>query len=201
MRFSFSQYLLFRLNWKRKKIHSRGFIIYPLEYIFIARISFSITCLNLKSVTDFFLLTKDLQVKNHREKNPKQTSIYLLCLQLHTAVDLMMMIMMIILPISLCSRVYKRFSRNIRAYILFRHRLSAFHFKSIMCLMHSSGLVCSSNTEIYLKHHSPSFFHIFFIIRETQYACLCMRKMLMLKLKNMLVYVILCARSLFLSLS
>lgn len=170
MRFSFSQYLLFRLNWKRKKIHSRGFIIYPLEYIFIARISFSITCLNLKSVTDFFLLTKDLQVKNHREKNPKQTSIYLLCLQLHTAVDLMMMmIMMIFLPISLCSRVYKRFSRNIRAYILFRHRLSAFHFKSIMCLMHSSGLVCSSNTEIYLKHHSPSFFHIFFYQRNSVY--------------------------------
>lgn len=94
----------------------------------------------------------------------------------------------------------KRLSRNIRAYILFRHSLSAFHFKCIMCLMHSSGLVCSSNTKIYLKHHSPSFFHIPFI-RETQCARLCMRKMLMLMLKNMLVYVILCARSLFLSLS
>lgn len=104
--------------------------------------------------------------KSPRKKKPKQTSIYLLCLQLHTAVDLMM-IMMIILPISLCSRVYRRFSRNIRAYILFRHRLSAFHFKCIMCLIHSSGFVCSSNTEIYLKHHSPSFFHIFFYQRNS----------------------------------
>lgn len=165
MRFSFSQYLLLRLNWKRKKKHTLSRVHYlSIRVYFYCSFFIFHNMLKFEERYGFFPSNKRSSgEKSPRKKNPKQTSIYLLCLQLHTAVDLMMMIMMIILPISLCSRVYRRFSRNIRAYILFRHRLSAFHFKCIMCLIHSSGFVCSSNTEIYLKHHSPSFFHIFFL--------------------------------------